>query len=59
MSEEFDLNLLVDIVKRSLEVQRHKSIMIFAENKKTIDKICEIFQKAEIKSLPYYQETGI
>ena len=59
MSEEFDLNLLVDIVKRSLDVLRHKSIMIFAESKKMIDKICEILQKAEIKSLPYYLDTGI
>ena len=59
MSEEFDLNLLVDIVKRSLEVLRHKSIMIFAESKKMIDKICEILQKAEIKSLPYYLDTGM
>lgn len=59
ITEEYDLNLLVDIVKRSLEVLRHKSIMIFGESKKTIDKICEILQKAEIKSLPYYLDTGI
>lgn len=59
ITEEYDLNLLVDIVKRSLEVLRHKSIMIFAESKKNIDKICEILQKAEIKSLPYYLDTGI
>jgi superfamily II DNA/RNA helicase len=59
ITEEYDLNLLVDIVKRSLEVLRHKSIMIFAESKKIIDKICEILQKAEIKSLPYYLDTGI
>ena len=59
MSEEYDLNLLVDIVKRSMEVLRHKSIMIFADSKKTIDKICEILQKAEIKNLPYYLDTGM
>jgi hypothetical protein len=33
--------------------------MIFAESKKMIDKICEILQKAEIKSLPYYLDTGM
>ena len=59
MSDEYDLNLLVDVVKRSLDVLRHKSIMIFAESKKSVDKICEILQKAEIKNLPYYQDTGM
>ena len=42
MSEEYDLNLLVDVVKRSLDVLRHKSIMIFAESKKNVEKICEL-----------------
>jgi hypothetical protein len=54
MSEDYDLNLLVDVVKRSLDVLRHKSLMIFADSKKNVDKICEILQKAEIKNLPYY-----
>jgi ERCC4-related helicase len=59
MSDEYDLNLLVDVVKRSLDVLRHKSIMIFVESRKSVDKICEILQKAEIKNLPYYQDTGM
>jgi len=51
--------LLVDVVKRSLDVLRHKSIMIFADSKQTVNKICEILHKAEIKNLPYYQDTGM
>jgi hypothetical protein len=52
--EEFELNLLVDVVKKSLDVHRHKSLLIFAESKKSVDKICEVLLKAEIKNLPYY-----
>jgi superfamily II DNA/RNA helicase len=57
--EEYEFNLLVDVVRRSIDVLRHKSIMIFAESKKSIDKICEVLYKADIKNLPYYQDTGM
>lgn len=59
LSEDYELNLLVDVVKRSLEVLRHQNLMIFAESKKQVDRICEVLQKAEIKNLPYYQDTGM
>ncbi len=59
LSDDYELNLLVDVVKRSLEVLRHRSLMIFAESKKQVDRICEVLQKAEIKNLPYYQDTGM
>ena len=59
LSEDYELNLLVDVVKRSLEVLRHRSLIIFAESKKQVDRICEVLQKAEIKNLPYYQDTGM
>ncbi len=59
LSEDYELNLLVDVVKRSIEVLRHRSLMIFAESKKSVDRICEVLQKAEIKNLPYYQDTGM
>jgi hypothetical protein len=36
-----------------------KQIMIFAESKKTIDKICDALIKAEIKSLPYYPDIAV
>ena len=54
LSEDYELNLLVDVVKRSLEVLKHQSLMVFAESKKQVDRICEVLQKAEIKNLPYY-----
>lgn len=50
---------MVDVVKRSMDVLRHESIMIFAESKKSVDKICEVLQKAQVKNLPYYQDTGM
>jgi len=59
MSEDYDLNLLVDVVKRSLDVLRHRSLLIFADSKKNVDRICELLQKAEVKNLPFYQDTGI
>jgi superfamily II DNA helicase RecQ len=59
LSEEYELNLLVDVVKRSIEILKHESLMIFAESKKQVDRICEVLQKAEIKNLPYYQDTGM
>lgn len=54
VSEDNEINILVDVVKRSLTLLRNESIMIFAESKKTIDKICDALRKAEIKNLPYY-----
>ena len=36
-----------------------KSIMIFAETKKTIDKICDALRTANIKSLPYYPDIAV
>ena len=59
LNSEYDVNLLIDVVKRSLDVLRHKSLIIFCESKKTVDKICEALQKAEIKNLPYYQDAGM
>ena len=59
LCDDFELNMLVDIVKHSLEVQKNKSIMVFADNKKQVDRICEILHKAEIKNLPYYQDIGV
>jgi ERCC4-related helicase len=56
--EDFEYGLLLEVVKRSMDILRHKSIMIFAESKKTVDRICEVLHKAEIKNLPYYQDTG-
>jgi superfamily II DNA/RNA helicase len=59
LSDEYEMNLLIDVVKRSLDVLRHRSIMIFAESKRTVDRVCEVLQKADIKNLPYYQDTGM
>jgi len=42
-----------------MDVLRHKSIMVFAESKKTVDRLCEALLKAGIKNLPYYQDTGM
>jgi hypothetical protein len=42
LSEEYELNLLVDVVKRSIEILKHESLMIFAESKKQVDRICEV-----------------
>jgi hypothetical protein len=42
LADDYDLNLLVDLVKRSLDLLRHKSIMIFADSKKNVDRICEV-----------------
>ena len=33
--------------------------MIFAESKKTVDKISEILRVNEIKNLPYYTDIGV
>jgi len=40
--EAQELGLLVNIVRQSLEDRKDKSIIIFAENRKTVDKICEV-----------------
>ena len=55
--EEKEIDLLVDITKRSLD--EHKSILVFADSKRSIDKICDAFREANIKSLPYYSGTDI
>jgi superfamily II DNA/RNA helicase len=44
VAEEYELNLLVDIVKRSLDTLGHKSILIFAESKKSVDRICDVLK---------------
>ena len=54
--EAQELGLLVNIVRQSLEDRKDKSIIIFAENRKTVDKICEVLMQAEIKSMPYYAD---
>ena len=59
ISDDQEINLLVDCVKRSMDILRNKSIMIFAESRKTIDKISEALRKAEIKNLPYYHDIGV
>jgi len=33
--------------------------MVFAETKKSIDKICDALRQAEIKSLPYYTDITV
>ena len=33
--------------------------MVFAETKKTVDKICDALRQAEIKSLPYYPDIAV
>lgn len=57
--ETWELNLLTNVVKKSLEERKSKSIIIFAESKKAIDRICEALRQAEIKSLPYYQDIAV
>lgn len=59
VSEEQEINFLVDIVSKSIIEKDNQAIMVFAESKKTVDKICEALRKAEIKNLPYYQDVGV
>ena len=33
--------------------------MVFAETKKSIDRICDALRQAEIKSLPYYTDITV
>ena len=57
--EQKELDLLIDIIKRSQSMGIDKQIMIFAETKKTIDKICDALIKADMKSLPYYPDIAV
>ena len=59
IGDEYDVNFLIDTVKRSLTLLRNQSIMIFAESKRSVDKISDALRKAEIKNLPYYQDIGV
>ena len=56
---ERELEILVQIVKKSIEEKDRKSIIIFAESKKVIDKICEALKDEEIKSLPYTSDIPV
>ena len=49
--EKLELDILIDIIRNSISKRNSKSILIFAESKKTIDKVCEALREAEIKSL--------
>ena len=59
MSDHQELDLLINVIKNSLEKRQTKSIMVFAETKKSIDKICDALRQAEIKSLPYYTDITV
>lgn len=56
---EEEIGLLLEVVRRSLFTLKHESILIFAESKKTVDRICETLRNADIKNLPYYSELGM
>ena len=53
--EQRELDLLIEVIKSS----KAKSIMVFAETKKVVDKICDALRQAEIKSLPYYPDIAV
>jgi ERCC4-related helicase len=57
--EKLELDILIDIIRNSMEKRNTKSILVFAESKKTVDKICEALRVAEIKSLPYYPDIAV
>ena len=57
--DKLELEILIDIIRKSIEKRKSKSILVFAESKKTIDKICEALRVAEIKSLPYYPDIAV
>ena len=57
--EHKELDLLVNIVKKSLNEDKRKSIIVFAESKKMVDRICDYLREAEIKSLCYYPEITV
>lgn len=54
-TEQRELDLLIEVIKQS----KSKSIMVFAETKKSVDKICDALRQAEIKSLPYYPDIAV
>jgi ATP-dependent RNA helicase DeaD len=54
-----ELNLLIDVLKKSLVERNSKSIIVFCDTKKSVDKVCDALQKAEIKSLSYYHEISM
>lgn len=58
-SEEQLMNLLQKVVTDSLDNKGHKSIMIFAETKSKVDKICEMLKTAKIPNLPYYSDIPV
>ena len=58
-SDNKDLDILVEVVKKSLDERKSKSILIFAETKRSIDRICDALRLAEIKSLPYYPDIAV
>jgi superfamily II DNA/RNA helicase len=53
--DQRELDLLIEVIKSS----KSKSIMVFAETKKSVDKICDALRQAEIKSLPYYPDIAV
>ena len=57
--DKLELDILIDIIRNSISKRNSKSILIFAESKKTIDKVCEALREAEIKSLPYYSDISV
>ena len=42
-----------------MATRNSKSIMVFAENKRSVDKVCEALREAEIKSLPFYADLSV
>ena len=58
-SDDKELDILVEVIKKSQDERKSKSILIFAETKKSIDRICDALRHAEIKSLPYYPDIAV
>ena len=58
-TDKKELDLLIEIIKKSMNERGSKSIIVFAESKKSIDKICEALRQAEIKSLPFYPDIAV
>ena len=57
--EQKELDILIRIIRRSIEEKDRKSIIVFAESKKIIDKVCEALKEVEIKSLPYTSDIPV
>jgi len=57
--EQKELDILIQIIRKSIEEKDRKSIIVFAESKKIIDKICEALKEVEIKSLPYTSDIPV